>query len=54
MSVLGETPLGGSNGVWDISRVFGGFTWPSKVGVSVVPRVLVILEHIQTSGLQKK
>lgn len=42
------------NGVWYISRVFEGFTWPSKVGVSVVPRVLVILEHIQTSGLQKK
>lgn len=30
-----------------------GFTWASKIGVCVVPGVLVILEHIQASGLRK-
>lgn len=30
-----------------------GFTWASEIGVCVVPGVLVILEHIQASGLRK-
>lgn len=38
-----------------LGHVFGawGFTWASQVGVCVVPGVLVILEHVQASGLKK-
>lgn len=30
-----------------------GFTWASEVWVGVVPGVLVVLEHVQASGLRK-
>lgn len=63
MKSVAETPNSGSirlqiQSMW-LSRCLVvcssalGFTWASQVGVSVVPGVLVILEHIQSSGLRK-
>lgn len=38
--------------VWGCVSAAWGFTWASQIGVCVVPSVLVILEHIQTSWLE--